>query len=153
MCGKKDNLIPTKVAGSSMQLCASCSKLGKKEEINSDSPTKKTFYKKKKQLNKEYVTQDYENLIKSELNNKDLTPHQLARATNIKESQINKFITGKLQPDIETAKKIEKFLGISLITDEDPNEGIGSYMVDDEDDAEATSLGDLIKKKLEKNGN
>ncbi|MFW6047488.1 MAG: helix-turn-helix domain-containing protein, partial [Candidatus Woesearchaeota archaeon] len=93
-------------------------------------------------------------VIKKGLEKNGLNSHQLARATNIKESQVNKFITGKIQPDIETARKIQKFLSIELIVDQETTQEDVSYFIDDDDNEDnATSLGDLIKEKLKQNGN
>jgi len=46
---------------------------------------------------------------------KGIDIHILARATNIRDSTLTKYTTNKIKPDIESAKKIEKFLSIELV--------------------------------------
>lgn len=147
MCGKHAPLTATKVAGSTMQLCNSCKGHG---SVEKNVPTSKVFYKSKKELPKEHVVDNYQSKIMKALSEKGYNAHQLARAISLKESSLNKFLTGKLHPDINTAKRIENFLEISLVEESTSQAPVEDFLVDDEEEQTGTSLGDLLKKELNK---
>ena len=151
MCGKStENLVRAKVAGSVMNLCNSCKNLGK-YETDLKSNVSHSFYHKKRENKDTFIlVDDYTSQINSALAKKNLTPHHLARALNIKESLIHKVLTNKFDLEIDLARKIEKFLDISIvIKDENLKSDIdvGELMVS-EDESSAPSLADLIKEKF-----
>lgn len=143
LCGKQDvNLKQVKITGSVMKVCSSCASYGAVLEKKVDE--KHIFYKKKK-INEEYtVVDNYSSLINSALAKKNLTIHHLAKTLNIKESTLNKVVLGKLQLDIDMAKRIEKFLEIKLVVIDEKKENFdyGDVMKENE---ERTSLGDILK--------
>lgn len=151
LCGKDvTKVIPVKVAGSIMQACANCERMGSSIE-NKSSDMGHTFYKRKKQDNLTLdVIPNYSPVLNSALAKKGITLHHLARALNIKESTLNKYFTNKLKPDVLTAKKLENYLGIKLL-EEFTSENIDKYMDTSEKDSsdESLSLGDLLIKKME----
>lgn len=148
LCGKVASLSKAKVAGTTMQLCSSCKSHGVLEKNN---PKSKTFRKTSKDMSSEFVVNNFHELISSALQKKGLNSHQLAKAINLKESSLHKFITGKLQPDIDTAKRIGSFLEIDLIESASRSVDMDEFIVDEESDDEVTnSLGDLLKEQLKK---
>jgi len=147
LCGLKgDNLIPTIIAGSKMQVCNKCSSHGKR--VN-EGPKSYNFLKRKKSFeNSEEIVSSYNQIILRELNVKQMTPHHLARATNIKESELNQYLSKRIKPDIKTAKKIESFLNIKLVENVQNDETLINTQQEENDSS--LTLGDLISKQLKK---
>lgn len=148
LCGKVALLSKAKVAGTTMQLCSSCKSHG---VLENKTPKSKVFRKTSKDLSSEFVVNDFHELISAGLQKKGLNSHQLAKAINLKESSLHKFITGKLQPDIDTAKRIGAFLEINLIDNSSSSVDMDEFIVDEESTDEVTnSLGDLLKEELKR---
>jgi uncharacterized protein (TIGR00270 family) len=146
LCGAKTNsLKQIKIGGSNMMVCNSCLPLGSEVSIKKESHT----FRKKHKINvsKEEILENYNSLIQSALVKKNIDVHMLSRAVNIRESQMNKFLSKKIRPDIQTAKKIAAFLEINLVRDVEYNED--NYL-NDEEEIYSNSLGDLIKNQLNK---
>ena len=114
MCGEQVNSLSNiTVAGTAMQVCRNCTNLGKEVQ---EQKKAHTFYRKQKGENTvEEVVENYASLINSALARKNLNHHQLAMALNIKESNLNKYLSNKLKPDLETIKKIATYLEINFI--------------------------------------
>ena len=150
MCGAQVNsLISVKVAGSIMKVCNSCKSMGTQMEVRQNNLSH-TFMKTKKTKVFEEVISDYASKIQSTIAKRGLNVHQLARAVNIKESTLTNYLKGKIKPDISDAKKLEKFLEISLVIESETSNSHDSYL-SSEVSSEGMSLGDLLKKQLEGN--
>jgi len=117
LCGKDSKkLIKVRIAGSEMKVCQNCKSKGKVlEEDNSVSSH--TFYHRKKDRSQVdfILIKNYVSLINSGMARKKLTPHHVSRAINIKESTLSKILTGKFKPEISIINKLEHFLDIKLI--------------------------------------
>ena len=150
MCGKEGNISRVSVEGTSMAVCDSCKSMGKSSEDYS-SNNSHTFRKRTKTQVKDEVVVNFSSLINSSMAKKGFTAHQLARVINIKESSLNKYLSGKIKPDIDVARKIENFLEIKIVEQVEGSEQIDTTdIIVDSDDTTGLSLGDLIKKQLEK---
>lgn len=150
LCGKVASLSKAKVAGTTMELCSSCRSHG---VLENKTPKSKVFRKTSKGMSSEFVVSNFHEVISSALQKKGLNSHQLAKAINLKESSLHKFLTGKLSPDIETAKRIGAFLEVNVIETAPSSSEMEEFIVDedDQDDEEVTnSLGDLLKEQLQK---
>lgn len=140
------NPVKIQLAGSILTVDRSQQHLGKLiEEQKRD--VSHTFYKsKKKQEEVGDVVSNYFSLISKALAQKQLTAKHAARAVNIKESTLQKYVSGKLKPDTNHAKILEKFLGITLFEEhkESKNESfdVNSVMTEE---SSGNTLGDLIK--------
>ena len=111
MCGKEVELKKTFVEGTTMQLRSSCQQYGTVEK------TKRTF-KKSFVEQEERIVSSYAQKIKAAREQKALKQEQLAQQVGIKLSQLHKFESANHEPDIDTAKKLEKALNITLVTKE-----------------------------------
>lgn len=149
LCGKTNvSTKKVKVAGTQMDVCGSCNNFG--SNVEKDGPVSHTFYKKLKNDDENLVVcSNYSSKINSALAKRELTMHHLAKSLNIKESMINKIILGKLQPEIETAKRIENFLEIKLLEPSEPVK-VEDYMASEKKDNSPSTLGDLLKEQLKK---
>ena len=150
LCGESVNsLNNVNVSGSILKVCNSCKSMGK--ETMGTSSKSYTFKKTiRDKLGKEEVVSNYSSLIQSSLSKKNYTIHQLARGTNIKESNLNNYMKKTVKLDVETAKRIGKFLGISLVYEvsDEEDSSANDYIKEDESNSAGLSLGDLIQQKL-----
>ena len=97
--------------------------------------------------------ENYSSLLNKGLSKRKIDIHQLARAVNIKESSLQKYFTGKLHPDLQTAKRLEKFLEIKLTREVDLKEtDDNSFSLETNDLNSQPTLGDLIMKQLNEKG-
>lgn len=128
ICGKPigDNPIRAKVEGSVVNVCKECSKLGKiqrtpvaptrfKKPTNSKAkktanPTPKRSYREPDE-----IVENYAELIRNARESKKISREVLAKSLSEKTSIINRLESGKMEPDLKLAKKIEKKLNIQLI--------------------------------------
>jgi len=151
LCGKEvDRPIKVEVAGTKMNACTSCRKMGKVLGPSVDSANSNhTFYKKKKELVEKEVISNATSIVNSNLAKKGLNVQQLARILNIKESTLNKILSGKLILDLIVARKLENYFEINLTQDaENSNINPQDYMASSQETVEPSSLGDLLLQKL-----
>lgn len=146
-CGKIVNsLSNVNIAGSKVRACPACASMGKTIE---ETGNKKHVFKKKRKEEKEYhVVSDYAEKISKAMQKNGYDVHQLSRAVAMKESSLSKFLSKKVQLDLDNARKLASFLEINLVEeagDESVDEG---YLVDEnsEEDSSGFTLGDLMKK-------
>ena len=149
LCGKiVDSTTTVKVAGTLVSSCSNCKGLGASVDIGGIDKTLKTFRPRNKTQEVLEVVPNYTNLLNSSLGKKDINLHQLAHVLNIKESSLNKYFSGKIQPNIEMARKLENYLSIKLVVIvETKSVNVGDFM---NNDSASDSLGDMLIKELEK---
>ena len=139
LCGKQRELVLALVENIEMKVCSDCSKFGKVlREIKEIEEEEKKF---EEEEFVEGIVDDYSKIIKDKREKMGMKQEELAKKLNIKESIIHKIETGALEPSMETAKKLENFLRIKLITEYNVKyKKIGT-------DDRAMTLGDLIGNK------
>jgi uncharacterized protein (TIGR00270 family) len=149
LCGNEvGKLYMVKIAGSTSRACDNCKGLGKVVEEDK-GPKSHSFYRRTKHQTKEVVIDDYASIVSSTIAKKGLTVKKLADISNIKESSLTKYLSGKIHIDVGTARKLEKALGVSIVeTVEEVEVNEEDFMSDE--GSGGLSLGDLIKKKLGK---
>jgi uncharacterized protein (TIGR00270 family) len=114
MCGKDTTSLKLSVvAGSTMNVCTNCSVMGSmKQGEEKKSHGFKTYSHNDVELE---IPVNYSQIIQQGINNKKLTPHQVARAVNVKESTLSHYLKSQIKPDIVMARKFECFLEIKLV--------------------------------------
>lgn len=149
LCGKiVDKTITIQVAGTNMQSCMSCKGLGKEVDVAPQGKNAHSFYRRKKANVILGVVDNYSSILNSALARKGFNIQQLGRAVNIKESTLNKYFTGKLKPDVDTSRKLENFLEITIL-EEKEEVNPQDFLDDSTEDSSSLSLGDLLKKQME----
>lgn len=150
LCGDiVDTTTTIKVAGSNMQACNKCKALG--SEVNRDTvaSASHSFKKRTREGSVELeVISNYASVINSALAKKGLNIHQLARMLNIKESTLNKYFTGKIKPDITVARRLETFFEITILEHREAQD-LSDLMVNNRDENQELSLGEMIRKQME----
>lgn len=145
LCGKEtSSTTKIKLEGTKLKVCEDCSDLG--EEVKTTSKRKRRKKKKtssRNRNNQKVLNPDYGDILKSAREDKVMTQEALAEKLNEKKSRISKMERGELKPDEDTAKKLEKELGVDLYV----NPEVSNYETQDgADDREAT-LGDVANVK------
>ncbi len=144
LCGKEKKIVKAKVEGTTLNVCENCAEFGEIIEIP------KEVIKEVKQKNKsimeeeviEYLSNDYSKKIKQAREKINLKQEELAKRLAIKESLIHKFESGRQEPDLNTARKLENFLKIKLI--EKYKE---KYEKKTSKGSDSFTIGDIISKK------
>ncbi len=142
LCGKQDELANAVVEGSIIKVCRQCSRYG--HVIPLEKPLQLIKEEKKREakleIPEEIIAEDYGSLIKSAREKLRLTQEELALRLAEKESIIHKLESYYLEPSIELARKLEKFLGIKLIYM--MNEDMPVKKVNFKDDS--MTIGDIL---------
>lgn len=126
MCGKEASLILLEVEGVELKACPSCTRFGSvkqnseknwgKESPNFlqgiNHPVNQSPRNEEPELK---LVDNYSSLIRSEREKRGMKQEDFAKFLNERESIVSKWEQGTLKPGVDTAKKLEKQLGINLI--------------------------------------
>src|SRR3989338_10920692 len=147
MCGSEGKLFKTLVEGSELSVCEKCSKFGKVISEIKTEPEKKqrkeyrvTTFPDKELI--QIIVPDYSEIIKKKREELGLKQEEFAKKINEKESMIHKIETGQFEPGIMLARKIEKFLRISLVEQYEEE-----HKTPEKSKTTTFTIGDLIKIK------
>ncbi len=119
MCGSDRSLTPVLIEGTTLQVCQTCSRFGKVLPQQKHPTTTSTAIQQARQhadaeMNKTLVD-DFAHLIKQAREQRGLQQKDLALAVKEKESVIQHMESGRMHPSLDLARKLEKFLHITLI--------------------------------------
>ncbi len=118
MCGKRTNkLYKVLIEGAILYVCEDCAKYGTIVD-EEGKPVKNILSKPQREIRDivETVVEDYYNILRRYRQEHGLTQEEMAKRIGIKYSLYKSIEEGKIVPDIKTAKKIERALGVKLIT-------------------------------------
>jgi len=153
MCGKEAELYKTIIEGTEMDVCESCSKFGKvlhkiktDEDYKAENKKKKPeqkFPEPKKEI-VETIVEDYASIIKRKREELGMSQRDFAKKVAEKESIIHKIETGRMEPNIDMARKFERMLHIKLVesTEAEPDTAVRPKARE-----EMLTLGDMVKIK------
>lgn len=134
LCGKESNsLQKVKIEGATLNVCDSCSDIGK--SVGTKSKKKKT--KKSRGRSKrpsQVLRNDYGTALKSAREKEQLSLKEVADDLNEKESLISKIEKQELKPDETLAKKLAKKFDIELYV----NPEVADYSQEKADSRSAT---------------
>lgn len=149
----------TKIDGSIMEVCPDCSKFG---VIQKQPPKPKNILNKGKGKGNgsektrrnprpmysldeptEELVDNFQNIIRNARESKGLSREELGEKIYEKVSVINRIESGKMDPDLKLAKKLEKTLNITLL------EKISDMELEDfkNKSSGGPTLGDVVKIK------
>lgn len=128
LCGKSGTLYKTEIEGSRVNACESCASYGKVlHEIKQEQPKKAGASKSASQNSSspgsvqkkpeiiQLIVKDYASKIKNARERKKIKQEDFAKMINEKDSLIHHLESGRMEPSMELAEKLEKALGIKLI--------------------------------------
>jgi putative transcription factor len=143
VCGRSvGRLTPVIIEGSQMRACPECSKFGKvlvtkKKRV----PRKRAPFQRlgEKQLD---TVQGYGNAIRAVRESMGLTQKELGARIHEKTSVIARLEAEKMNPNKALAKKLEKALGIKILSSMEEPEAVKHAF-----DTRELTLGDVVKIK------
>lgn len=130
ICGKPISGKPlrTKIDGSVLEVCKECAKFGRVQKApptpipnrttkkNTNNVNKRQKYQKKQKDDPvDEIVEDYNTLVRKARESKGWSREELGEKIYEKVSVINRIESGKMEPDLKLAKKLEKNLNIKLI--------------------------------------
>jgi len=144
MCGEDKELFIADIEGSKLKVCKKCGRYGKilSKVVEIQEIPQKAVRKEPSVEVLEYVNEEYPKIIKQAREKRGLTQEDFAKMLNERESMIQHLETGKFEPPILLAKKLERALNIKLV--EEMQEVHESSV---KDDTESLTIGDVIKIK------
>lgn len=120
MCGVNRQQFRALIEGTELSVCRACLKYGK--ALGSLSPRPITIKQSTKQQKlqsedeyAEYIDENYSNIIKQAREKLNLKQEELGKALNEKVSLIQNIEREKIKPSLALARKLEKYLKISII--------------------------------------
>ena len=140
ICGKDRPLVRAIIEDVSLDVCSECSDYGDviKEKRFVDIDRKPRFEIL------ELIVPDYSERIRNKRMGLGLTQKELSLKINEKESIIQSIENGRLEPELNLARKLERCLGLKLVV---AHENDSSNRVNLKD--KNLTIGDLIKIKDE----
>lgn len=154
LCGKSGKMYKAEIEGSRMVVCESCAKYGKVlHEIKPQEAQKKKESSTAREVSKapetiQMIVKDYSLKIKNAREKKGIKQEDFAKIINEKESLLHQLESGKMEPSIVLAEKLQKALGIKLIEEitlepDEKKDGLKPH-------SGPMTLGDLINIKKRK---
>jgi len=113
ICGQNEATLRVKIDGVILSVCADCSKTGK--IIEEPKVQQRTASMGSKPIAEESVVSDFAKIISQARQSLGLKQEEFANKINEKLSTISAIESGKREPDLKLAKKLERFFGIKLI--------------------------------------
>lgn len=121
MCSKiEERLFTSRVEGVTMKVCSGCTKYGETlKKPERPKPTfKRNFVKKEQEVKpvfEERLNDEFSALLKKARESKGLTQEEVSKRINEKQSLLHNVERGSQRPNLELAKKLERFFGIKII--------------------------------------
>jgi putative transcription factor len=149
MCGKEAPLYKAKVEGSVLDVCEGCARFGEviraPQRRHAEAPQRRPMPIPKRKEIIQVITDDYANKVRTARERMGLTQEEFSKRLNERWSEMQKIESGKMKPSIETARKLEKLLGISIV--EEHGEGGDIPIENEKPNKNEFTLGDFIKTK------
>lgn len=141
LCGKDLELVRAKIEGTELSVCPRCSRFG--DVLPSPAKTRVAAQPTARAVEAlDLVAPDYPDLIKHAREQRKLLQQEVAKAINEKESVIHKLEAGSMQPSLALARKLERFLKITLI-----GTGTRAPLAKETLKNQHLTIGDLLKIK------
>jgi putative transcription factor len=126
LCGKTGQLFKVELEGSRIVACEECAKYGKiLHEVKQEVPKRSKAAKANDQASAssapktpetvQLIVKDYSSKIKNAREKRELKQEDFAKQINEKESVLHQLESGRMEPNMELARKLEKALGIKII--------------------------------------
>jgi putative transcription factor len=145
MCGKDADLFLANIEETELSVCQSCARYGKvikriQPVVKQEKKSKITEKEPEPEI-VEKIVEDYAQKIRRVREQLGLSHKEFARKINEKESWLHNIETGKYEPSIKIARKLERILGIKLVEEiKDEKENIKLKTKKEE-----FTIGDFIK--------
>jgi putative transcription factor len=141
ICGKEVPLVKADIEGTTLNVCANCGRFGKvlSKPIEPKPAERHRSTKPAEEAPAQIIVRDFSRLVKHGREMLELKQEDFAKKINEKISVVHNVESGRHEPSIELARKLERFLKIKLI-DEHKEEKLGS----NKKGGEGFTIGDII---------
>ena len=151
MCGREAELVKAEIEGGELKVCYGCAKYGKikQESVHRVLPqSKKPVGSASKHERPSFrIVKDCSSLIRTAREKREMSQEDFAKFLNERESIVAKWEQGSLRPRIDTARRLERKLGIRLVEkEEETSEDVDVPKVKKDE----FTLGDFIKVRKRK---
>jgi len=148
MCGAEGKLFRALIEGAQLNVCKKCASFGKIVEaprvvVKKESAMQKPMPKRREII--QTIVPDCGRMIKERRERMGLTQEDFAKRLNEKESLIQKIESGKTQPSLALARKLESLLKMKLVEQIEDEGGVTEGI-----DSDVVTIGDVIKIKSRK---
>lgn len=146
LCGREPASVVADIEGSQLNVCSNCSSFGKvikavAQPRKEEQKRREIILVPKKEI-LQVIVSDYGQRIRQARESLNLTQEDFAKRINEKESLVHNMESGKFEPSMDLARKLEKFLKIPLVeAHEEQHEKISAS------GGEALTIGDLLRIK------
>lgn len=144
LCGKGGPLVIADIEGIELKVCSPCGRLGNLKKQILVAPQKR--FVPQAEAPEVAVVDNFASLFRSAREEREMNQEEFAHFLNERESMVPKWESGQLKPDLDTAQRIGRKLGITLVERE---EAI-SVNLDAPKKAEELTLGDFVKMRKRK---
>ncbi len=140
LCGKEAALVKAEVEDVDLSLCGGCARYGKvKKEVRES-----TLSLRRKSITEqpeEIIVSGAAQLLRKAREERSLSHNEFAKLLNIRESLLAKWESGNAPPDIATAHRIGRQLGIKLVE----REKASSAAAEQKRQHSEATLGDIVR--------
>lgn len=152
MCGSENRLFKAEIESTVLNVCEYCARFGKVVAKVSDKRLLEKLEKKKADAKQEKasliskdemfecLSEDFHEIIRRKRDQLGLKQEDFAKKINEKVSLVHNIETGNFEPNLELARKIERFLGVKII-----EERINDADNIQKPSTDSFTLGDFIK--------
>ncbi len=148
MCGRETGLFRAVIEDSELKVCKECARFGKiiRKIMPAAKQRRKTEEKEEEEVPEiiQAIVPDYPQIVKKARESRGLKQEELAKKINEKESVVHKVETGHYEPNIMLAKKLERFLKIKIVEEQQIEKAKNQRKTAS---AEGFTIGDIIKLK------
>lgn len=148
ICGSKDAAVKALIEGTEMSVCQGCAAYGKvvsrvvnKPVIRNHPEVVQKHVVERGEIVQMLVS-DYSNIVKAKREKMGINQEEAAKKLSIKESLLHKIETASFEPNIELARKLEKFYSVHLVEEVKEESVHGTIRKEEE-----FTIGDFIKVK------
>lgn len=150
ICGEAEATRRVLVEGAVLPACVNCAKFGEEVRTPQDAKRKLASGAEEAEEVEHEIVPDFGRLVRIARERIELTQPALGKLVNEKESVILRIESGKMTPDLKTARKLERALKIKLVLE--PAEVAAAKAVkpaakNDDKKKQDLTLGDVVKVK------
>jgi len=144
MCGSEEQLYKTEIEDTMLNVCKGCAEFGK--IVKPIQPKKVIIKEEEKPVPQNetimVIVDDYSQIIRQKREKLGLNHEDFAKKMNEKVSVIHNIETGRYKPNIDLARKFERFLNVKLIEQHEEE-----FEKTEATKSDSFKIGDFIKIK------
>ena len=144
-CGRDLPLVRAEIEGVDLNVCAPCARFGK---IKSSAQQRARLLHASIQQEAPAfrVVANITALLHQARQTKQMTQEDFAKLLRERESSVIKWENGSIQPDVETAQRVGRILGLSLVEKDEA----GSDVMEKSRKQDEPTIGDMVKVRKRK---